>query len=411
MPENEIVAAVDVGTTKICTVVGDVDSSGVVRILGMGQAPSEGLRKGVVVDIESASRNIRASVDEAARITGVQINQVVVGVTGEHISSVTGRGATTITHANREITEQDVHRVMEMARPAQIAADREIIHVLPRGFAVDGQGGVRQPVGMSGTRLDVETHVITGASAFLQNVLKSVQQAGLQVDTIVLEPVATSEAVLTEEEKEVGVVVADIGGGTTDVAVVVDGAIAHSSVIPVGGNHVTSDLAVGLKTSRAEAERLKKEYGCALVSMATDNELVEMSTLEGENKRPILRRALADIIEPRMQEIFTIIRDDLKQHGFQHSLSGIVLSGGGSLLHGAPELAQETLLLPARIGRPRDVNGKGESLDSPIYATAVGLLYFGAARRYREKHYAHTQGFLANAWGQLRHWLLRIFGG
>ncbi|MDQ2731165.1 MAG: cell division protein FtsA, partial [Armatimonadota bacterium] len=316
-----------------------------------------------------------------------------------------------IPHATREITEQNVQRVMEMARPAQIPVDREIIHILPRGFAVDGQGGVRQPVGMSGARLDVETHVITGGSPFLKNVLKSVQQAGLQVDTIVLEPVATSEAVLTEEEKEVGVVVADIGGGTTDVAVVVDGAIAHSSVIPVGGNHVTSDLAVGLKTSRAEAERLKKEYGCALVSMVTGDELVEMSTLEGENKRPILRRALAEIIEPRMQEIYTIIRDDLKQHGFQHSLSGIVLSGGGSLLHGATELAQETLLLPARIGRPRDVDGQAESLDSPIYATAVGLLYFGAARRYREKHYANTQGPIANAWGQLRHWLLRIFGG
>ena len=411
MPENEIVVALDVGTTKICAVVGDLDSTGALRLLGMGQSVSEGLRKGVVVDIDAASRNIRSAIDAASRSTGIQINSVVVGVTGEHVSSMASRGATAITHVNREINEHDVQKVMDLARAVSVPAGREIIHVLPRGFTVDGQSGIKQPIGMSGCRLEVETHVIMGASSFLQNVLKSVERAGLLVDQVVLEPVATSEAVLTQAEKELGAVVADIGGGTTDLAVVVDGSVAHSAVIPVGGNHVTNDIAVGLKTSRDEAERLKKEYGCALASMVSDNDLIEVFNLEGDDTRPVMRRAIADIIEPRMQALYTLIRKQLQQHGYQDTLTGLILSGGGSLLSGAPELAHDVLGLPVRIGRPRQLLGQEPALNSPVFATAVGLLVFGAARQVRQRHEESTPAFLQSAWEQFRQWVLRMFGG
>ena len=411
MPENEIIVGLDVGTTKICALVGEVDASGGVQILGVGQSVSEGLRKGVVIDLDAAHRNIRSAVDEASRATGVEINAVVVGVTGEHVTSVTSRGTVTITHASREITEADVNRALDNARSVTVPVGREIIHILPRGFVVDGQDGVRQPVGMSGGKLEVEAHVVTGSSSFIQNVLKSVTLAGLHVDSVVLEPIATSEAVLSDAEKEMGVIVADIGGGTTDLAVVINGSIIHSAVIPVGGNHVTGDLAVGLKTTRDEAERLKKDFGCALVSMVSDNDLVEVRTLDGDRSRSVLRVALADIIEPRMQELFHLIRDDLGRHGYQHALSSLVLSGGGSLLHGAPELAHAVLGLPTRIGRPRNLVGQVEGIDSPIFATAVGLLYFGAARQVRVKEQTSTRRFLGSALEQLRQWLLRFFGG
>ncbi|HET6382442.1 MAG TPA: cell division protein FtsA [Armatimonadota bacterium] len=409
MTQNQIIVALDVGTTKICAIVGDLDSDGNIRVLGMGQSPSEGLRKGVVVDLDATTRDIRAAVTAASGATGVEINSSVVGVTGEHVSSMNSRAVTSITHANREISEHDVQKVLENARSTPVPSGREVIHVLPRGFSVDGQEGVRRPVGMSGCRLEVDTHVITGSSSFLQNVLKCVEHAGLTVDSMVLEPVASCEAVLTPAEKELGVVMIDIGGGTTDVAVVIDGAIAHTSVIPVGGNHVTNDLTVGLKTSRTEAERLKIECGCALASLVAVNDLLNVPSVEGGATRPMTRQAVADIIEPRMQELYHLVREELRRHGFQDTLTSAVLTGGGSLLHGAPELAQEILELPTRVGRPRNLGAL--ELESPVYATGIGLLYFAAARQARERQEVSPQHFLARAFDQLRGWFSRLFAG
>jgi cell division protein FtsA len=325
--------------------------------------------------------------------------------------SMTSRGTTAIIHSNQEITEHDVHRVMEMARSIPIPAGREIIHILPRGFQVDGQSGVRQPVGMSGCKLEVEAHVVMGATSFLQNVTKSVEHAGLTVESLVLEPVASAEAVLTEAEKEVGVALVDIGGGTTDVAIVVDGTVARSAIIPIGGNHVTSDLSMGLKIPRDEAERLKRDYGCALVSMVTDDELIPVESPGSDRYRATSRKAIADIIEPRMQELYSLIKDELQKSGCEYSVTQLVLTGGGSLLHGAPELAETMLDRPTRIGRPRNALGQSDALDSPIFATGVGLLYFGAARRFRRRKEASTQSFLSSAWEHLVGLIARLFGG
>jgi cell division protein FtsA len=411
VPDNELVVALDVGTTKICALVAEIDPLGGIHLLGVGQSASAGLRKGIVIDIVTAGANIREAIEAASRVTGIQISSVVVGVTGQHVSCMNVQGAASITHLNKEITEHDVYRVMESARTVSVPAGREVIHLLPRGFAVDGQSGVWQPVGMSGQRLEVETHVITGQSSFLQNVAKSVEQAGLLVETMVLEPIATSEAVLSDSEKELGAVVVDIGGGTTDIAVVIEGAVAYSAVIPVGGNHVTNDLAVGLKTGRAEAERLKKDYGCALASLVADDDLLAIGTVDGSESRSMSRRAIADVIEPRMQELLGLVKQELAKSGFEERLSSAVLSGGGSLLHGTPELAETILALPTRIGRPRRLAKDGAEIDSPVYATAVGLLYFGAARQARVRQEHSTGNFLQNAWEQLRGFFARLVGG
>jgi len=410
LSDNQVVVALDIGTTKICAVVGDVDGKGQVQILGVGQSPSQGIRKGVVVDIAAASQSIRAAVESASQSTGVEIGSVVVGVTGDHIEANNTRGVATITHGSREITEQDVQKALESARYTPATAGREVLHVLPRAYTVDGQSGVRHPVGMSGCRLEVETHVVTGATSFLQNVYKAVEGAGLVVELLVLEPLATCEAVLSAGEQEIGALVADIGGGTTDVAVVQDGSVVHSFVIPVGGSHVTNDLAIGLKTSRLEAERLKLDYGCALRSLlVNEDEMLEIRDEENGGSRPITRGAIADIIEPRMQELFRLVREELTRRGYDRSLTTAALSGGGSLLSGACEQAWQVLGVPTHIGRPRCVVDDKHGLRSPIYATAVGLLLYGAARHTTERRTVTTAHFMAKALEQIRLWFSRLF--
>ncbi len=379
MSRKEFIAGLDIGTTKTCCVLADVDlDTGAVDIIGVGLTPSDGLRKGVVVDLDATTKAIRSAVDKAQQMAGnVLIRSVVVGVTGEHISSLNSRGVIAITAPEREITASDVDRVVEASKVIVLPPEREIVHSIPRGFSVDGQDGVKDPVGMSGGRLEVETHIVTGSTSFLDNVAKCVQRAGLAVDVTVLEPIATSEAAVIPAEKDLGVALIDIGGGTTDVAVFTGGEIYYTAVLPVGGNHVTNDIAVGLRAAREEAERAKIESGCAIVEMVQDDGTFRITSLGAEESRELPREILAKIIEPRMQEICQMAREELMKSGYLEMLpAGTVLTGGGAMMPGAVDLYERILGMPVRLGLPRDVGGLNDTVQSPIYATGVGLVLY-----------------------------------
>lgn len=378
---TDCIVGLDIGTTKVCAIVAEVDDSGTINIIGLGTCPSNGIRKGVVIDIDSAAQTIEDAVEKARRMTGYEIHSVVVGVTGEHIASLNSRGVVAITHPSREITVDDLERVQDQARVIVLPPDREIIHAIPRAYSIDGQGGIHYPVGMSGTRLEVETHIVTGAVTFIQNVAKCVHKAGLSVEATVLEPIATGEAVLLPAERDLGVVLADIGGGTTDIAIFVDGDIFYSAVIPVGGNHVTRDISVGLRVSQEEAERVKLAYGACLFNLVGAPELdtFEITTLGSDEPRNIPRRILVEIIHPRMDELFMLVRQEIMKSGYYNLLpAGVVLSGGGSEITGGAQLCQQVTGMPTRVGSPREVIGLSDTLKSPIYATGVGLVIYGA---------------------------------
>ncbi len=380
---RDCVVGLDIGTTKVCTVVAEIEEPGRINIVGVGNSLSGGIRKGVVVDIDSAAQAIMDSVDKARAMSGYEIHRVIVGVTGEHVASLNSRGVVAITHANREITEEDVARVQDQSRVIVLPPDREIIHAIPRSYSIDGQGGIRFPVGMSGTRLEVETHIVTGAVTFLQNVAKCVHKAGLTIEASVLEPIATAESVLLEDEKRLGVCIADIGGGTTDIAVFVDGDIYYSSAIPVGGSHVTYDISVGLRASQEESERVKRAHAAASKSLIGSDETFDVLSLGSDEPRILPRRILGEIVEPRMHELFLMVRQEILKSGYYSLLpAGIVLSGGGSQLAGAADLCALVTGMPTRVGSPRDVGGISADLRSPVYATAIGLVQYGALHHH-----------------------------
>lgn len=378
MHKQGVTVGLDIGTTKMCTVVADRDDSGTPEIIGVGMSVSSGIKKGVVVDIDSATSAIEDSVEKAQRMSGAEIGSAYVGVTGQHITSQNSTGVVAVAQPDHEISEADVVRVVEAAKSIPLPPDREIIHAVPRDFSIDGQGGVSSPVGMSGSRLEVETHIVTGTSTFLTNVEKCVERAGLRIDAMVLEPLATGEACLTDAEKELGVVLIDVGGGTTDVGVFVNGSIFYSAVLPVGGNHVTYDIAVGLRTSQEEAERLKIEKGHAAVDKTPDEETVSYTGVAGDERHEVPRRVLAEIIEPRMQEMCLLARKEVEKSGYQDLLAaGCVLTGGGAMVPGAADCAQSVLSMPARLGYPNRVEGLADAVSSPIYTTGVGLVHYG----------------------------------
>ncbi len=393
---RDCVVGLDIGTTKVCTVVAEIEEHGRINIVGVGNSLSSGIRKGVVIDIDSAAQAIMDSVEKARAMSGYEIHRVVVGVTGEHVASLNARGVIAITHANREITEDDVARVQDQSRVIVLPPDREIIHAIPRSYSIDGQNGIRFPVGMSGTRLEVETHIVTGAVTFLQNVAKCVHKAGLEVEATVLEPIATAEAVLLQDERNLGVCIADIGGGTTDIAVFVDGDIYFSSAIPVGGNHVTRDISVGLRTSHDESERIKLAEAVATIGMAKGDDVFEVLSLGSDEPRLLPRRILAEIVEPRMQELFALVKQEILKSGYYNLLpAGIVLSGGGSQLAGAADLCRQVTGMPTRIGSPRDVGGVADTLRSPVYSTAVGLVQYGAHHHQQSRQVAKENTLLS----------------
>jgi cell division protein FtsA len=379
---NECVVGLDIGTTKICAVVAEIDDNGKVKIVGSGSVPSAGLRRGVVIDIDEAAAAIEKAVEAAHEATSYEIHSVVVGVTGDHIASLNSKGILAVTHATREITQEDVDKVVEQSRVIVLPPDREIIHVIPRSFTVDGQSHVRYPVGMAGVRLEVESHVVTGGVTLLQNLAKAVNKAGLSVESAVLESIASAEAVLTPAEKNLGVALLDIGGGTTESAVFVDGDIAYSGSVPIGGALVTRDISIGLRVTPEEAERIKLTYGTAVYSGSGggDYDTFEVTGVDGKT-RSVTRRHLSDIIGPRMEEIFTLANQKIEKSGYyNYLLAGIVLTGGGSLLPAATTYCSDITGLSARIGAPDDILYLPEQLSTVVHATGLGLALHAARR-------------------------------
>jgi len=396
-----IITGLDIGTTKIATVVGALDDRGRIEILGVGVHPSHGLKKAVIVDVEDTISSIRQSVEKAQRMSGVEVRAVYAGITGDHISSLNSKGVVTVTSPDRQISEEDVRRALESAEIIVIPPDREIIHTVTRGFTVDGQDGVRRPVGMCGARLEVETHSVTGAATFIHNVVRCIERSGLDLDCLVLEPIATSEAVVSEPEKELGALLVDIGGGTSDIAIFSKGSISYSSAIPVGGNHVTRDISVGLRTSFEAAEQIKIESGIAMEELANEDEIVRVPGLGVGEPRKVPRYLLGQIIQPRVEELFHLVARELEKSGCEQQVAaGAIISGGGSQLPGTAQLAERVLEIPVRIGKPtRNLIGMTDSVSSPIFATGVGLVQYGARYPREEVPLITASGmFLSRFW-------------
>jgi cell division protein FtsA len=370
------IAGLDIGTTKTCAVVATASATG-LDIIGIGEAPSLGLRKGVITDLEETVRSIEAATEKAERMAGVHISHVYVGVTGEHVQSTNNRGVVAVSGDDREVVPRDVKRVVDASKLIDVGADRQIIHALPRHFTVDGHEGVNDPTGMSGARLEVDTHIVTGGNSFITNVLKCVHRAGLEPAGIVFEPLASSAATLLAEEKHVGVILLDIGGGTTDVAVYAGGGAIHTSTIPVGGNILTSDIALGLGTTSAEAEQIKRTMGCAMSDAHGEQEF-PVKSLDGRTVRTVTRAQLRSIVAPRIHEIFRLAKGQLSERVPRDViLAEVVLTGGGAHLSGIEQAASEFFGMPARIGVPTAIGGLSISFKQPEYATAVGLVLFG----------------------------------
>jgi len=373
---DSLIVGLDIGTTKICAIVGNLTDEG-LDIVGIGTSPSKGLRKGVVINIESTVEAIRKAIQEAELMAGCEIKTVFAGIAGGHIKGFNSQGVIAI--KNREVNSEDVRRVIDAAKAIAIPMDREVIHILPQEFIIDDQDGIKEPLGMSGVRLEAKVHIVTGAVASAQNIIKSCNRAGVDVADIVLEQLASSEAVLSADEKELGVALVDIGGGTTDIAIFVDGAIKHTAVLSLGGNHLTNDIAVGLRTPMGDAEKIKQNYGCCLTSMVGKDETIEVPSVGGREARVLSRQLLAEILEPRVEEIFSLVNREIVKSGFEDLIAGgVVITGGTSILPGMPELAEQIFNLPVRRGVPRDIGGLTDVVNSPIYATGVGLVKYGS---------------------------------
>jgi len=402
---GEIVVGLDIGTTKICAVVAEVRPDG-IEVIGMGSHPSEGLRKGVVINIEHTVNSIKEAVEEAETMAGCEISSVYAGIAGGHIKGFNSHGV--IALKDREVTQKDIERVIEAASAVAIPMDREVIHTLVQEYIVDDQGGIMDPLGMSGVRLEAKVHIVTGAVTSAQNIIKCANRAGLDVCDIVLESLASSEAVLTKEEKNLGVALIDFGGGTTDMAVFSKGSIKHTSVLALGGDNVTYDIAVGLRTPRAEAEKIKIKYGCSLCSMIGKDETVEVPGVGGRKPKVLSRHILGEIIELRVEEIFRYIHENLIHSGFDDKISsGVVVTGGSSELNGTAELAEQIFNAPARLGYPKGIIGLVEMVNKPMYATAVGLVLYGAKNVKKPKKFRIRDSNIFNrVMGRMKRWFL-----
>lgn len=381
--KNNLIVGLDIGTSKIGAVVGEITQRG-LEIVGVGTHPSQGLRKGVVINIESTVNSIRKAVEEAELMAGCDIHSVFAGIAGGHIKGLNSHGIVALKH--KEVTQSDVERVIDAAKAVAIPMDREVLHVLPQEYIIDDQDGIKEPLGMSGVRLEARVHIVTGAVTSAQNIIKCCNRTGLNVADIVLEPLASAEAVLTPAEKELGVALVDMGGGTTDIALLHDGSVKHTAVLGIGGNHLTGDIAAGLRTPIAEAERIKQRYGYARTSMANKDDRIEVPSVGGRNPRTVSRQLLCEIIEPRLEETLQLVHQEIAKSGYAETLaSGVVMTGGSSLLPGTIEMAEEVFNVPVRLGVPCHVGGLIDVISSPIYATGVGLVLYGIHRA--EKNY------------------------
>ena len=385
--KDRLIVALDIGSTKTCALIGEREDDGGVKFIALGAAESKGWRKGQIVNLDLAVSSIRRAVEEAETVAGVPVESAVVGVAGSHVRGVNSRGGITVAARPRDIQQEDIRRAVEAARGVTLPEDREILHVLPQEFIIDKQEGVREPIGMCGVRLEAKVHIVTGAVSAAQNIIKCVRRCGLEVDDIILEQLASSLSVLTEDEKELGVCLIDIGGGTTDISVFTEGAIRHTAVIPIAGDQVTNDIAVALRTPTQHAEEIKKKYGCALTQLARSDESIEVPSVGDRAPRKLARQTLAEVVEPRVEELYGLVLADLRRSGFEDMVgSGIVLTGGSAKMEGMIELAEEVFHMPVRLGIPQYVGGLSGAVHNPIYATGVGLVLFGAKDR-DGKHY------------------------
>lgn len=381
---REQIVGLDVGTTKVCAIIAELKEGGRVEIIGVGTSLSFGLRHGVVVNLEGTTKSIENAISEAELMAGVNVESLYVGISGGHIQGTNSHGVIAI--SGREVSRQDMERVIDAAKAIAIPLDREVIHVLPQQFIIDGQDGINNPVGMRGVRLEVQIHIVTAALASAQNIIRCIERAGYKVEELVLSPLAASHAVLDEDEKRLGVVLVDIGGGTSDILVFVEGSIWHTEVLSIGGENVTKDISVGLRTPIAEAEKIKLRYGCAMSSLVKGNEHIKVPSIGGRGERTLPRQVLSEIIEPRMEEIFTLVNRGIRMTGYEKMItSGVVLTGGGALLDGSCELAERIFDLPVRTGSPKGIDGLMDIVDSPIYATSVGLVLYGVKERLKRK--------------------------
>ncbi|MGD9598926.1 MAG: cell division protein FtsA [Steroidobacteraceae bacterium] len=373
--ERTLIVGLDIGTSKVVALVGEVAPDGTIEVIGLGSQPSRGLKRGVVVNIESTVQSIQRAVEEAELMAGCEIHSVFAGIAGSHVRSINSHGVVAI--RDREVSQHDVMHVIDAAKAVAIPADQKILHVLPQEFIIDGQEGIRDPIGMSGVRLEAKVHIVTGADSAAQNIEKCIQRCGLEVDDVVLEQLASSFATLTEDEKELGVCIVDIGGGTTDLAVFSGGAIRHTAVIPIAGDQVTNDIAVSMRTPTHYAEDIKVRYACALSQLANPDESIEVPSVGDRPARRLARQTLAEIVEPRYEELFGLVRDELRHSGFEEAIAaGVVLTGGSAKMEGAIELAEEVFHVPVRLGLPQQVQGLTDVVRNPIYSTAVGLLLY-----------------------------------
>jgi cell division protein FtsA len=375
---EQTIVGIDVGTTKVCTLVGEVSDDGVVRIVGVGTVPSRGVRKGVIVNVNEATQAIQASVEKAERVSGYDIERAHVSLAGAHVTSLNSRGVVAVQRGERGVTPEDVDRALDAARAIAIPHDREVVHIVPRGYTVDGQEGIRDPVGMVGFRLEVEAHIITGAVSSIHNLIKCVEDAGVGVDELVLDPLASGEAVLADTEREMGVVLVDIGGGTTDIAVFIEGSIWHTTILAVGGHHLTNDIAVVMKMPAAAAEEAKIQFGHAVPEEVDPAEMMQVVTFGDNAPVKVSRREMAQVVEARVEEIFSLVLQEIKRSGYDGLLpAGVVLTGGTAQLRGIRELGRQVLKLPVRVGGPSDLMGLTDSIMSPAFATSVGLIRWG----------------------------------
>jgi cell division protein FtsA len=399
--DKDLIVGLDIGTSKVAAIVGEITPDGGIDIIGIGSNRSRGLKKGVVVNLESTVHSIQRAVEEAELMAGCQINSVYVGIAGSHISSLNSNGVVAI--RDNEVILSDIDRVIDSARAVAIPSDQKILHIMPQEFIIDGQEGIKEPVGMAGIRLEAKVHIVTGAVSAAQNIIKCVRRCGLEVDDIILEQLASSSSVLTDDEKELGVCLVDIGGGTTDIAVFCDGFIRHTAVIPIAGDQVTNDIAVALRTPTQHADEIKLKYACALTQLVQEDEVLDVPSIGDRPTRKISRSNLAEIIEPRYEELMMLVQAELRRSGFENIVpAGIVLTGGSAKVEGLVELAEEVFHMPVRLGCPQYVSGLNEVVRNPIYATGVGLLIFGQQNRVSNS--SEVNGGFKAMWEKMKSW-------
>jgi cell division protein FtsA len=401
--DKNLIVGLDIGTSKVVAIVGAITVDNEVEIIGLGSSRSRGLKKGVVVNIESTVHSIQRAIEEAELMSGCEIHSVYAGIAGSHIRSLNSHGIVAI--RDNEVSLNDIDRVIDAARAVAIPADQKILHILPQEFVIDNQDGVKEPIGMSGVRLEAKVHMVTGAVSAAQNIIKCVRRCGLEVDDIILEQLAASYSVLTQDEKELGICLVDIGGGTTDIAVFTDGAIYHTAVIPIAGDQVTNDIAVALRTPTQHAEDIKVQYACALTQLANPEETIEVPSVGDRPSRRLARQTLAEVVEPRYEELFTLVQSELRRSGFENLIAaGVVLTGGSSKMEGAVELAEEIFHMPVRVGIPQYVSGLSDVVKNPIYSTGVGLLLFGLRQTREGITPIRINNGFKGVWDRMKSW-------